>query len=154
MAPTLPKPVRWLLKLLRQDVAASQAKKLDRIAASGDDVMRVQFVKLNAKWFREFMAFEPIDALRSGAVPILAITGAKDMQVDPADVDAMGDAATTPFSGKVIDDLTHLLRSEPGPATLRTYKKQARRPVDQRVLDLVVDWIAAHVDKGADNDAV
>lgn len=143
IVPTLPKPVKWLLKLLRQDVVRTQSKRLDRIESSTSDVVRIQFVKINAKWFREFMAFEPADALRSASVPVLAITGAKDIQVDPTDVRLMEDAVPTEFEGHVVDDVTHLLRKDSGPATLRTYKKQARRPIDQGVLQLLADWVLA-----------
>jgi uncharacterized protein len=142
IAPTLPTPVKWLMKLLRQDVVATQAKRLERLEAATDDVVRIQLVKMNAKWFREFMAFEPTDALRQAVVPILAITGSKDIQVDPDDVDRMRQVVSSPFDGHVVDDVTHLLRSETGDATVRTYKRQARRPIDQRVTRLLTDWVA------------
>ena len=89
VAATLPRPVKWLMKLLRQDLVRAQMKRLARIESSTEDVIRIQFVKLNAKWFREFMAFEPAEALRRAAVPMLAITGTKDIQVNPDDVALM-----------------------------------------------------------------
>lgn len=147
LAPTLPKPVRWLMKLLRQDIERSQVSKLDRIEASTDDVIRIQLVKLNAKWFREFMAFDPKSALRRAAVPVLAITGSKDIQVDPSDVGIMERTVPTAFTGHVIDDVTHLLRREDGPATIRTYKKQAKKPVDSGIVELLVEWITARTHK-------
>ena len=143
VAPTLPKPVQWLMRVLRQDLVKTQTKRLERIESSTDDVIRIQFVKLNAKWFREFMAFEPTDALERAAVPVLAITGTKDIQVDPADVSVMEHAVPTSFTGHLVDDVTHLLRMESGPASVRTYKKQARRPIDPRVKELVTDWVTA-----------
>ena len=129
------------MKVLRQDLVRTQTKRLDRIAASTDDVIRIQLVKLNAKWFREFMVFEPAEALRLAAVPVLAITGSKDIQVDPADVGLMEEVVPTPFTGHVVDVVTHLLRHEAGPASVRTYKKQARRPLDRRVTDLLIEWV-------------
>lgn len=142
IAPTLPKPVQMLMKLLRQDLVRTQTKRLERIETSTEDVIRIQSVKLNAKWFREFMTFEPTQALRHATVPILAITGSKDLQVDPADVSLMEQVVPTSFTGHVVDDVTHLLRPEPGPASVRTYKKQARRPLDPRVTRLLIDWVA------------
>ena len=141
VAATLPRPVKWLMKLLRQDLVRTQMKRLVRIESSSEDVIRIQFVKLNAKWFREFMAFEPVDALRRAAVPMLAITGTKDIQVNPADVALMEQAVATPFAGHLVDDVTHLLRAEHGAASIRTYKKQARGPLDQRVTELLTDWV-------------
>ncbi len=144
VAPTLPKPVKLLMKLLRQDLVRTQTKRLERIESSTDDVIRIQFVKLNAKWFREFMAFEPAAALRHAAVPVLAITGTKDIQVNPADIELMEQAVPTPFTGHLVDDVTHLLRTEPGAASVRTYKKQARQPLDERVTALLTDWVTIH----------
>lgn len=141
VAETLPRPVRLLLKLLRQDVVRTQTKRLERIRNSTDDVIRIQGVKLNAKWFREFMAFDPSGALADAAVPVLAITGAKDIQVDPADVRRMADLVSTPFRGEIVDDVTHLLRADDGPASIRTYKKQVRRELDARVLQRLTDWL-------------
>ena len=144
VAPTLPKPVKWLMKLLRQDLVRSQTKRLEQIESSTADVIRIQFVKLNAKWFREFMSFEPNDSLRRAAVPVLAITGTKDIQVDAADVALMEHAVPTSFTGHLVEDVTHLLRAESGPASVRTYKKQARRPLDQRVTELLTEWVTTH----------
>lgn len=144
VAPTLPKPVRLLMKLLRQDLVRTQMKRLERIEASTEDVIRIQFVKLNAKWFREFMSFEPGEALRRAAVPVLAITGTKDIQVDPADVALMEQAVPTAFTGHLVEDMTHLLRTEPGVASVRTYKKQARQPLDRRVIELLTEWLTTH----------
>ena len=144
VAPTLPKPVKWLMKLLRQDLVRSQTKRLEQIESSTKDVIRIQFVKLNAKWFREFMSFEPTQALGRAAVPVLAITGTKDIQVDPADVALMEHAVPTSFTGQLVEDVTHLLRAESGPASVRSYKKQARRPLDQRVTELLTEWVTTH----------
>lgn len=132
------------MKLLRQDLVRTQAKRLDRIEASTEDVIRIQFVKLNAKWFREFMAFEPSEALRRAAVPVLAITGTKDIQVNPADVALIERAVPTPFTGHLVEDMTHLLRVEPGTASVRTYKKQARQPLDRRLITLLAEWVTSH----------
>lgn len=153
VARTLPKPVTLLMKLLRQDLVRTQTKRLERIESSTDDVIRIQFVKLNAKWFREFMSFEPVAALRQAAVPVLAITGTKDIQANPADVALMEQAVPTPFTGHLIDDVTHLLRAEPGTASVRTYKKQARRPLDERVTELLTTWVLSHtsITNGANN---
>ena len=151
LAPTLPKLVQWLMKLLRQDLIRTQSKRFERIEASTEDSIRIQLVKLNAKWFREFMAFEPTEALGRARVPVLAITGSKDVQVDPADVGLMEQAVPTPFVGHVVEDVSHLLRHEPGPATVRTYKKQSRRPLDERIVQLLIDWVASR--SRVENDA-
>lgn len=138
---TLPRAVKMLLGLLRQDLVKTQTKRLAQIRESTDDTIRMQMVKINAKWMREFMAYDPREVLAKIHVPVLAITGAKDVQVNPADVDQIVELVGGDATGHVVDDVTHLLRSDDGPATVRTYKKQVKRPVDVRVLRMVSTWI-------------
>lgn len=140
---SLPRPVAWLLDILPIDILRSQRKRLDRIAASTDDTIRMQFIKLNAKWLREFMAHDPARTLPSVRVPVLAVTGAKDLQVDPDDTARICRLTAGACTDHVIDDLTHLLRRHPGAPSLRTYKRQAKRPVDPELLDLLSGWMAA-----------
>jgi fermentation-respiration switch protein FrsA (DUF1100 family) len=105
--------------------------------------VRLDLVRVNARWFREFMAYEPADDLRRTTVPVLAVTGSKDLQVPSADLDAIAAAAGGPVTVRLVPDLTHTLRRQPGPADLRRYKQEVRRPVDGELLDLVSDWILA-----------
>ena len=77
-------------------------------------------------------------------MPVLAITGTKDIQVDPADVATMEQLVPTSFTGHLVDEVTHLLRAEHGTASVRTYKKQARQPLDRRVMELLAEWVTTH----------
>lgn len=138
---TLPRPVKLLLRLLRQDVVKTQAKRLEQIRSSTADVIRMQMVKVNAKWLREFMAHDPSHSLAEVETPVLAITGSKDIQVDPADVARIAELVKGECTTHVPSGITHLLRSEDGPPTVKTYKKQAKRPVDDQVLTVTSDWI-------------
>ena len=47
---------------------------------------------MNALWQREFLAFDPVPYLQRIQVPVLAATGAKDLQVDPADRDLIAES--------------------------------------------------------------
>lgn len=141
VAASLPRAVKFILRALRQDVVASQSKRLARLKASTNDTERIQLVKMNAKWFREFMAHDPSPSLESLRVPVLAITGSKDIQVNPDDLHRIRGLVTSPCSVELIEDLTHLLRTDAGPPSLKTYKKQAGRPVDTQLLDRCAGWI-------------
>ena len=149
---SLPGPVKLLLRILRQDVARSQRKRLAQIKATTGDTTRVQLVKINAKWLREFMAHDPAPSLESIDVPVLALTGSKDIQVNPADVQRTCQLVGEGCTGHVLDDLTHLLRSEAGPPTLRTYKKQAKRPVNAGMLAAVTEWLREQTTRTANGD--
>jgi pimeloyl-ACP methyl ester carboxylesterase len=132
---------RWLIDRLRIDVLKSQRKALERIKKSKRASMRIRLVKLNAKWFREFLAYDPAEDLSRITVPVLAITGTKDIQVNPQDLERMGKLVRSDFEAHQVPDLTHLLRADPGEPSIATYKEQVTRPVDARVLRIVSDWL-------------
>jgi uncharacterized protein len=137
---------RWLVKLLRINVTARQMRHLERIKNSTDDVMpSPRGGMLNAKWFREFMAYDPLDSFARLRAPVLAITGAKDIQVDPADLTRMAVHARTEFTHHVVPDVNHILRYEPGKPSTSNYVKQVTDPIDPRVVALILDWVRARV---------
>ncbi len=133
---------KWLINLFHMDVRKSQQKQLDKIKKSNKNSYRVRgVVKLNAKWFREFMAYNPADDLPKIQVPVLALTGSKDIQVAPADLGQMAGLVKAEFESHLLPDITHLLRAEPGEPTLSTYKQQIDQPVDKSVLLAVSEWL-------------
>ncbi len=78
-------------------------------------------------------------------MPVFAITGAKDLQVDPDDIELMRALVQAPFEGHVLPDVTHLLRVEHGEPSLDTYKKQIKRPLDAGVVELILEWLERRV---------
>lgn len=132
----------FLIKLLHIDVLKAQKKQLDKIKRSREDWYRTQLVaKINAKWMREFLEYDPSGDLAKISVPVLAIAGSKDIQVDPGNLDKMTALVTGPFEHHVVPDVTHVLRADPGPPRLSTYREQVKRPVDARVVGLILDWM-------------
>lgn len=137
---------KWLLDLLHIDVVKAQAKALRKIKQSDKDVMRAQLVaKINAKWLREFLTYDPAEDFARIGVPVLAITGSKDIQTPPEDLKTMERLVRGDFEAHEVPELTHLLRTDPGQPSLSTYKEQVRRPVDATVLGLVGEWLRRHV---------
>lgn len=144
LADTVPRATKLILKLMRTDVIRAQRKNQDRVMASSADVMRVQGTRVNARWARDFIAYDPAPVLARIEVPVLAITGAHDMQVPPEDIDAMGRLVKGPFEGHVVADLSHLLRPDPHRAGLRGYRRSVRQPVSPEVLKLITGWVASY----------
>jgi pimeloyl-ACP methyl ester carboxylesterase len=139
-------PNKWLIDFLHLDVQKIQQKQLDKIRRSTRNWYRVQLIaKMNAKWMREFMAYDPAQDLPKIRVPVLAITGSKDIQVDPADLERMAELVTSEFERHEVPDMTHMLRPEPGEPTLSTYKQQVRQPLDEQLLPLIAGWLHKHV---------
>lgn len=135
----------WLITALHIVPLKQQRKQIARIKATTSDTVRVQPVqKINAKWMREFLAYDPTADLAAVKVPILAITGAKDLQVDPADLDRMAELIPTELERHLVPNVTHLLRAEHGQPSLRTYKNQIREPIDPRIIDYIRTWLDTH----------
>jgi pimeloyl-ACP methyl ester carboxylesterase len=134
---------KWVVRLLHIDLIKSQRKALNRIRSSSADVIRIQGRKLNAAWMRQFMVYDPAPELARVDVPVLAITGDRDLQVDPDDLDRMRDLIKGPFEALRPSGVTHLLRTEGAKRGLSGYKEQVRRPVDPRVISAVTGWLAS-----------
>ncbi len=144
LVPRLPLAVRIVLRITRSDPARTQRKRLARIRAATGDVMRIQGVRVNARWIRDFLTYDPSPALARIKAPVLAITGGQDLQVPPEDVDTIGRLVSGPFEGHVVDNLSHLLRSDPAAIGPRRYRRAVRQPVSPEVLVIVTDWVASH----------
>ncbi|MGY1723548.1 alpha/beta hydrolase family protein [Blastococcus sp. SYSU DS0533] len=140
IAPTLPAPVRFVLRLLRTDLETKVAANHQRIKATTTDVARIGGARINARWHREFMAHDPREDLRRIDVPVLAVTGAKDLQARPADLAVIATTVRGPVETHLVPDLTHTLRRQPGPASMSAYRRELKDPVDPEVLGTVVTW--------------
>lgn len=140
-ADALPAFARFVMKLFRVDLQKTQAKRLDQLAATTTDTVRIQLVKVNAKWFREFMAYDPGADLESITIPVLAITGGKDLQSPPDDLDIMQARAGGSIEVLRPSDLSHILRADPNTPTLQDYKRQMTQPVDGSVLEAIAGFI-------------
>jgi len=139
----LPAPVKALLRLFRTDLVKQQAKAITRLRATTGDVARIQLAKVNAKWMREFIDYDPKTALQRVAAPVLAITGSKDVQVDAVDLAVIAELVPTASETHVLPDVDHILRPEVEPVSNpRRYGKQLKSPIDERVEALIGEWLA------------
>jgi len=139
---TLPAPVRSLVRLLRIDVDKRLAKSHARMNATTGAVERVGLRRVNARWNREFLAYDPAVDLARCRIPVLALTGGKDLQIDPDQLEAIRAAVAGPVTISRPADVTHTLRRQPGRPSLLAYRKELRRPVDPDLLAEVVGWTA------------
>ena len=122
----VPGPIKALMRLFRTDVLKQQDGAIAKLKATTTDTARIQLQKVNAKWMREFIAYDPGPVFAAANVPILAVTGSKDIQVDPADLEVI--AATAPNAQVLkVADMDHILRPEPARiSNPRHYGKQAK----------------------------
>jgi hypothetical protein len=98
---------------------------------------------MNARWHREFIAFDPKPSLARIRVPVLAVAGDKDLQVDPEDLALVASTVGGPVDTVRVPDLTHVLRRDPGSPSLSAYRRLIRQPTDAETLDAVGEWVQA-----------
>ncbi|WP_236580888.1 alpha/beta hydrolase family protein [Rhodococcus sp. T7] len=141
----LPTPVRAVLRALRIDVKERQRAALEKLSRTTTDTARMGGRRVNARWFREFLDFDPAPLLRENTAPVLAITGAKDVQVDPDDLAVIAELVPGEVDTVRVPDLTHLIRRDADPPSLGAYRRLVRDAVDPEVLSQVADWTAGHL---------
>ncbi|MDX3372289.1 alpha/beta hydrolase [Streptomyces sp. ME02-6987-2C] len=140
----MPAPVR----LLRRPLGALGERVLARVKRTRTDVARIAGLRVNARWMREMLVHDTRDDLAAvpAAVPVLAVTGDKDVQVPPADLDEIRRLVPGGHTEiHRVPDLTHVLRRDTGRPTLRSYRRLLCEPVDPELLALIATWLQARL---------
>jgi len=141
-----------LFRLLRVSKSARKknAALVQRILSSDQAVMKVGLAKINAKWFREQRAFNVLDYFPQMHCPTLAVTGDRDIQVDPQHVHIMAEHIPGPVEARVIPEMNHILKVYKGKHTmlglLKEYKKQLGAPLHPEFLSTLADWLRRQTD--------
>lgn len=139
---SLPGPIR----LLRRPLWALFDRTLARIKKTRTDVARIAGLPVNARWMREMLAHDTREDLAAIEAPVLAVTGAKDIQVDPVDLDEIQRLVPGGAETHRTPTLTHVLRHDHGHHSLRSYRHLLRDPVDPELLTLIATWISSRLD--------
>ncbi|MEA1958151.1 MAG: alpha/beta fold hydrolase [Chloroflexota bacterium] len=131
--------IAW--KILRYDPLKTQKVLFERVRRTDKDSFRYKGQKINAKWLREHLEYDPVYTMRNVSCPILAITGDKDIQVDPQDAALVAELAKGEVEYHIVPNLTHILRTDGGPPSIFNYKHLLKQPMDERVLQIIDDWL-------------
>ncbi|OLR91993.1 alpha/beta hydrolase [Actinokineospora bangkokensis] len=129
----LPRAQRLRNRLLRR-TPEDQVRRTVSRAEAGDP--RV------SKLLREYVRHDPRDDLARITVPVLALTGEKDITIPQADLATITSLVPAPVRAHRVPDLTHLLRRDPGTPTREDFRRQLSEPVDGEVLADVAEWVA------------
>lgn len=146
IVPTLPAAVRLLLRVLRQTPDRAQAKLFAKVRATDEVVVRVQGQRLNAGWLRGFLAHDPSADLARLTVPVFALTGDRDLQVDPDDLDRLRAVVTeAPLAIHRPAQVNHVLRHTDGVGAPSEYRRQVKagQPLEPGVVDALTAWATA-----------
>lgn len=132
---------RNLPALVRRPFRALANRQIARMKKTTTDVARVAGIPVNARWSRELFTHDSRTDLANIRVPVLAITGGKDIQVDPEDLDVIRRLVPGEVEIHRPADLTHLLRRDPGEPSMRSYRRLLSQPVDADLLAQVAGWL-------------
>ncbi|WP_310971697.1 MULTISPECIES: alpha/beta fold hydrolase [unclassified Amycolatopsis] len=140
-ADTVPRPLRPLLPVLRR----TATRQVARLVATTTDSIRIGGLRINARWWREQLAYDPRPDLPRITVPVLAVTGTADTQVCPGDLDVIANLVPGGAETHRTPGLTHILRRTDGPGSVFAYRRLLRDPVDDELLTTVADWLAVRL---------
>lgn len=120
----------------------------DRQGLAPDSPQRRPILALASPVWREMLSADPASALGKIKVPVLAIGGTKDLQVD-AKTNLAAIKAALPAGGDVaireMPGLNHLLQT--ANTGLMTEYVQIEETIAPSALSTIVDWTAAHAAK-------
>jgi hypothetical protein len=128
-------------KILRYDPIKTQQIIFEKAKNIDKDTFRYKGQKINAKWLREHIEYDPKYTMRNVNCPILAITGDKDIQVDPQDAALVAELAKGPVEYHIVSNLTHILRPDDGSPSIFNYKRLLKQGIDQRLLEFISNWL-------------
>ncbi len=113
-------------------------------ATAADSAVDQALLQMQSPWFRFFLGFDPRPTLRKVRIPVLALNGGKDMQVDPAqnltEIEKALKAGGNPdFTIQEFPGLNHLFQKAITGSIMEYYVlEETMNPV---VLDTMQDWI-------------
>jgi uncharacterized protein len=145
IVPTLPPVTQALLRILRIDPLKSQCKAFTRLRSTSADAIRIQGKKVNARWLRQLMDYDPAPVFQLIHVPLLVLIGEHDMQVPPEDADTIRTLVKGPCDEHVLEGISHILRPDPESRGPRAYRKALKEEVSPLLLSAITGWIDEQV---------
>jgi pimeloyl-ACP methyl ester carboxylesterase len=138
---------RRILNVVKQDIddAALDKQLHEELAGEMSDAQIGAIIQqLNIRWLRYFITYDPATALRKVSCPVLALNGAKDMQVPPkqnlpAIRKALEAAGNKNFEVDELPGLNHLFQTaKTGAPSEYSEIEETMSPV---VLEKITTWI-------------
>lgn len=148
-----------IFDVLQQDAdSATIANRLRKImiqsrGISGEETIRQEIERLMDPWLRYFIAYDPRPVLQRLEVPVLALAGAKDQQVDPdahqsAIAQALDADENPQVTVRTLEGLNHLFQTaDTGAPEEYGRIKQTFSP---KAIDVIVDWITAQGERSSE----
>lgn len=139
--------IGFLLRLFKTDKKLEpQAQSfMKKVMASTEDTMKVQFQTINAKWMREHFAYNVRDDLAKVSCPVLAITGARDVQANPAVLADLASFVKGDSEYHIIENMGHSLKFQAKTSHMLSVKKdliaESFLPLHPELEKLLRNWV-------------
>jgi len=132
-------------KALVEEFKDSSDKKLPIMS---EDSINAQIQMVLSPWFRDFLAYDPKEALRKVKCPVLALNGEKDLQVPPKEnlsaiTQALRDGGNDNFETIEIPNLNHLFQTA-STGSLTEYA-QIEETISPKALKIIGDWLMKQI---------
>lgn len=136
-----------------KDPAALEAKLTDLVDSTGmsttlpPTTLKPQARMMTSPWFRFFLDYDPVPALKKTRCPVLALNGDKDLQMAPKEnlaqiQKALQEGGNSDFQSKELPGLNHLFQHAlTGSPTEYGGIEETFAP---EALDTISDWILKH----------
>jgi len=120
----------------------SQRNLIELVKVTPRKTVRSMGMKVPVVWLRELLAHNPKEWMRKVSVPVLTISGEKDIQCLPSDSNQISNMVQGPVQSYCLKDLTHILRTDSEPASFRRYEELMKKKIDSEIINLCLDWLA------------
>ncbi|MCL7745563.1 alpha/beta hydrolase family protein [Halalkalibacter alkaliphilus] len=118
---------------------------ISKINSSKRDSFWHSFMKVNAKWLREHLSYNVQDDIKKIQCPVLAITGAKDAQVDCREVYIAKELNPIYVDSYIIDKMNHILKEQDYDNSFiniaKEYKSQSTHALHEKFVEVVKEWV-------------
>jgi len=143
----------YLLARKETDPAALEAKLTDLVDSTGmsttlpPTTLKPQARMMSSPWFRFFLDYDPVPALKKTECPVLALNGGEDLQMAPKEnlaqiQKALQEGGNQDFQTKELPGLNHLFQHAPtGSPTEYGGIEETMAP---EALSAISDWLAKH----------
>jgi len=145
--------LRWQLRAALSNMRLSEAEvkaAADRqesfIAAvkkAEGEVAEIEGQNVNLRWFKEFLAYDPLPTIRRLSCAVAVLQGGRDVQVPPEDAraleKALAEAENRSCEIKIFPTLGHLFTESTGEGIAEL--ADARRKISPEALDFIVDFL-------------
>jgi pimeloyl-ACP methyl ester carboxylesterase len=141
-------------KQIRATIAAQTAAMTQTQRKGMEPLLKVIDTQLQqfylTEWFRFFLRYDPHPVLKKVKVPVLAISGDKDLQVPKANLDgiaaALKEGGNKDFSVVLLPQMNHLFQTTS--TGLPTEYGEIEETFSPVALKAISDWILKHTTQG------